>query len=243
MLCWGCSTRDWLSPVGGLLELLVRARGCGLSTKNGGWVPSVKCRSISELFFSWRVCVMSSSRTTVYRAQKNPTEKQPKRNCDQFHRMSERCWLVFLDFSDRPPWLILPPVNHRLRHETPAPRRPPPSAPTACRGKKICNLIRPPLSCFCQTSANFNPGDINWVGCIGSRDINSVIVIAYTPGFTTASRSILTGSKSKPWALPTLPRTQAAICKLTQDKSSNVCLFFLECKIHCVGYWVCYLAV
>lgn len=102
MLCWGCSTRDWLSPVGGLLELLVRARGCGLSTKNGGWVPSVKCRSISELFFSWRVCVMSNSRTTVYRAQKT-TEKQPKKNWDQFHRMSEHCWLMLLDFSDRPP--------------------------------------------------------------------------------------------------------------------------------------------
>lgn len=77
MLCCGCSTRYWLSPVGGLLEeLLVWARGCGLSTKNGGWVPSLKCRGISKLFLSWRVCVMSKSRTTSYGAKKTTERDQ-----------------------------------------------------------------------------------------------------------------------------------------------------------------------
>lgn len=65
--------------------------------------------------------------------------------------------------------------------------------------RKIGNLIRPPLSSACLTSANFNLENINCVGCIeGFRDINSMIVIAYTAGLTTASRSILMGSKSKP---------------------------------------------
>lgn len=57
----GCSTREWLSPVDGLLEGLVLAGSCGLSTTNGGSVPSLKCRGISEGFFSWSVRVMSNS--------------------------------------------------------------------------------------------------------------------------------------------------------------------------------------
>lgn len=63
MLHCGCSTRYWLSPVGGLLDLLLHARGCGLSTEKGGWVPSLKWRGISLLFLSCRVCVASKSRT------------------------------------------------------------------------------------------------------------------------------------------------------------------------------------
>lgn len=36
MLCCGCSIRELLSPVEGLLEGLVQSLGWGLRTKNGG---------------------------------------------------------------------------------------------------------------------------------------------------------------------------------------------------------------
>lgn len=139
MLCCGCSTRYWLSPVGGLLELLVRARGCGLSTKNGGWVPSLKCRGISMLFLSWRVCVMSKSRTTSCGA-KQPDQRDRSEILYLHLMCALRCIRALLisvvDFSDRPPSLVLLSVNHRLRHETPAPPRHPPSALTACSNRE-----------------------------------------------------------------------------------------------------------
>lgn len=77
--------------------------------------------------------------------------------------------------------------------------------------RETCNSIRPPQSSFCLTSAYFNLGNINW--CMRSLvDINSVNVTTYTAGLTVACRSTLTGSKSKPCSLLTLPGTQTATC-------------------------------
>lgn len=146
MLCCGFSTRDWLSPAGRLLEALVRARGCGLSTKNGGWHPSLKCRSISELFFSWRVCVMSNSCTASYGA-KQPEKRLVSMTGQKYSTPRDQylgralqyvraLFISVIDFPDLPPSLILPSLNHRLRHETLAPLHPPPSAPTACSNRE-----------------------------------------------------------------------------------------------------------
>lgn len=46
-------------------------------------------------------------------------------------------------------------------------------------------------------------------------------VIAHAAGLMAASRFILTGSKSKPCALPTLPGTQAAACSQTQHNDEG----------------------
>lgn len=73
MLRWGCSTRGWLSPVGGLLEGLGWAWCWGLSTINGGWVPSLKCKGISEVLFSWKISVTSKSSTTTCGTKKTGT--------------------------------------------------------------------------------------------------------------------------------------------------------------------------
>lgn len=146
MLHCGCSTRDWLSPLGGLLELLVWARSWGLSTINGGWVPSLKCRGISEVLFSWKACVMSKSCTTTC-GTKEPEKRLQRithqKYCTPLGSISLACNSVYqsslisvVHLLDQPPSLILLSVNLQLRHETPAPRRPPPSAQTACRDRE-----------------------------------------------------------------------------------------------------------
>lgn len=142
MLHCGCSTRYWLSPVGGLLELQLQARGCGLSTEKGGWVPSLKWRGISLLFLSCRVCMVSKSCTRSCEA-KWP-EKWPQSTTGQTYCACTSCvhfsktvlQLHVADFSD---WLgsqVLLSVNHQPRHETPARPRHPPSALTACSNRK-----------------------------------------------------------------------------------------------------------
>lgn len=58
-----CSTRNSLSADLELLEVLLLTLGFGLITMNGGWVFSLKCTIISELFRSCRVRVTSKSWT------------------------------------------------------------------------------------------------------------------------------------------------------------------------------------
>lgn len=130
MLCCAWITRGWLSLVGGLLELLVRARGWGWSTKNGGCVASLKWRGISKVLFSWKVWVTSKSCTSSWGAHRHPEKYLIP--CEIYkHQHLEVLFIHAVDFSDLPPSLSLHSVNHWLRHETPALPRPPPSALTA----------------------------------------------------------------------------------------------------------------
>lgn len=140
MRCCGCSNKYWLSSLCGLLELRVLAGGCGLRTINGGWVSSLKCNSNSKLFLSSKVWMTSKSRNTVCRATQPETrcKDNTQPDCTETMRLPLiRAQLMRLaDFSCIPSSLVPLSVNHRLKHETPAPARHRPSAHTACSNRK-----------------------------------------------------------------------------------------------------------